>query len=255
MRYGTIYADPAWPERGGGKRGGRRGANAHYAMMTVREICALQVRELAAPNCHLYLWTTNRYMKEAMADVIPAWGFRYVTKIGWYKEGKPGLGQYFRGKDEVLLFAVRGAPPYRTLPDGKRAQGTTAIEAPQHYADAIVAMADAMLEVDGDHMTPFIGEHVSYNGLLEISRELYKRTAMGDGPFTLTEQQIRAARAAHSVKPNDVVIPLIEKVSAGPYIELFRRGDPAPGWHAWGNETTSARWATEVLGAPRAHEG
>ena len=53
MRYHTIYADPPWKERGGGRI--KRGADRHYPLMSTREIMALDVRSIAAPDCHLYL--------------------------------------------------------------------------------------------------------------------------------------------------------------------------------------------------------
>lgn len=37
-------------------------------------------------------------------------GFRYVTMITWHKD-KIGLGQYFRGNSEHILFGVRGRLP------------------------------------------------------------------------------------------------------------------------------------------------
>jgi N6-adenosine-specific RNA methylase IME4 len=33
--------------------------------------------------------------------------FRYVTNLCWVKD-RSGLGQYFRGRHELLLFGVRG---------------------------------------------------------------------------------------------------------------------------------------------------
>lgn len=123
-KYRTIAADPAWPERGGGKI--KRGADRHYDLMSVKDIIALPVSELAAPQAHLYLWVTNNYLPDGF-KVMAAWGFRYVTTITW---GKPtsGLGQYFRGRSEHCLFGVRGSLPYRITEDGKRAQGVTFFE-------------------------------------------------------------------------------------------------------------------------------
>lgn len=43
-----------------------------------------------------------------------------------------------------------------------------------------------------------------------------------------------APRQAHSVKPEQMR-EMIERVSYGPYVELFARR-AAPGWHTWGNE-------------------
>lgn len=125
-RYRTIYADPPWPEFGGGKI--QRGANRHYPLMKVDAIRALPVAALADDNSHLYLWATNNYLPAAFG-VMAAWGFRYVTTVTWAKE-KIGLGQYFRGMTEHCLFGVRGSLPYRTRGDGKRAQGRTLLSAP-----------------------------------------------------------------------------------------------------------------------------
>ncbi len=122
MKYKTIYADPPWPERGGGKV--PRGANRHYSLMTLEEIGALPVAEYAEPDCHLYLWTTNTFLPDAI-DVLKAWGFRYITLITWAKS-RIGLGHYFRGQTEHCLFGVRGNLPYRLF-DGRIQQGRTLI--------------------------------------------------------------------------------------------------------------------------------
>jgi N6-adenosine-specific RNA methylase IME4 len=42
------------------------------------------------------------------------------------------------------------------------------------------------------------------------------------------------ARLAHSQKP-EAFLDLIERVSPGPYVELFARRDRL-GWDTWGNE-------------------
>lgn len=138
-KYKTIYADPPWMESGGGKI--KRGADRHYPLMKTKDIIALPVQEIADNNCHLYLWVTNNFLEDGLA-VMKAWGFTYKTKITWIKgellddEGKTfkfenaGLGQYFRGLDEICLFGVKGSLPYKTL-DGKRQQGKTVIVAPR----------------------------------------------------------------------------------------------------------------------------
>lgn len=107
-----------------GERGGRRGANAHYQLMKAKEIIALapMVQELAEDDAHLYLWTTNNFLPDAL-KVMKAWGFRYITTITWMKN-QIGLGQYFRGLTEHCLFGVRGKLPYKVI-DGKRQQGKT----------------------------------------------------------------------------------------------------------------------------------
>lgn len=133
MLYRTIYADPPWPERGGGVI--TRGAQRHYPLLPVREIESLRVngrpvREISNPaGAHCYLWVTNNYLPDGLR-ILGAWGFVYKTVITWAKD-RQGLGQYFRGQTEQLLFGVRGSQPYRVDADGKRCQGSTLITAPR----------------------------------------------------------------------------------------------------------------------------
>jgi N6-adenosine-specific RNA methylase IME4 len=54
-------------------------------------------------------------------------------------------------------------------------------------------------------------------------------------------------RGAHSQKPEHLQV-LIEKVSPGPYVELFARRR-RPGWDAWGNEAPAAQGAWRVAAA------
>lgn len=202
-RYRTVLADPPWLERGGGQI--KRGADRHYPLMPTRDICRLPVGQWAAADAHLYLWVTNNFLPDGL-DVMQVWGFRYVTKIDWFKgdlnedwidavttdtniDGpsrakliaeadaslQVGLGQYFRGCTESCLFGVRGQVEYRTLPDGKRAQGRT-------------------------------GFH--------------------------------AERQEHSAKPEELR-QMVERVSHGPYLEMFARR-PAEGWDLWGNQAPEA---------------
>jgi uracil-DNA glycosylase family 4 len=121
-RYKTIYIDPPWPEVGGGKI--KRGADKHYKVMSINEIASYGslINTVAKDECHLYLWATNNYLKDAF-KLLEQWGFQYITMITWMKDRK-GLGQYYRGKTEHCLFARKGVLPYRKK-NGKRAQGVT----------------------------------------------------------------------------------------------------------------------------------
>ena len=101
-KYRTIYADPPWFERGGGKI--KRGADRHYQLMKTADIAKLPIRRLIDPEgCHLYLWATNNFLADAL-EVVKAWGFEYVTMITWFKD-RQGLGQYYRGLTEHCIFA------------------------------------------------------------------------------------------------------------------------------------------------------
>ena len=126
-KFLTLYADPPWNETGGGRI--KRGADRHYPLMKTRDIADLPVKEVMADNSHLYLWVTNNFMEDGYA-VCRAWGYRPVTLITWAKDGRIGLGQYYRGQTEHCIFAVRGCLPYKSI-GGKRAQGTTLLTAPR----------------------------------------------------------------------------------------------------------------------------
>lgn len=126
--YKTIYIDPPWEEKGGGKI--KRGADRHYPTMTVDEIAQLPISRLADKDgCHLYLWVTNNFLEKGLA-MLRARGFEYITTITWQKD-RFGLGQYFRGITEHCLFAsTKKRLPYKVI-DGKRAQGVTGFFEPK----------------------------------------------------------------------------------------------------------------------------
>jgi N6-adenosine-specific RNA methylase IME4 len=127
-KYRTIYADPPWPEYGGGKI--KRGADRHYPLMSISAIAqlggALQPY-IHDDGCHLYLWVTNTHLANGLL-VMDRWGFTYKSTITWCKD-RFGLGQYYRGQTEHCLFGVRGRLPYRITEEGRRAQGVTVIYA------------------------------------------------------------------------------------------------------------------------------
>ena len=52
-QYPTILADPPWKYG----KGWGWGAGKYYSLMTLEEICALEIP--AAENAHLYLWVPN----------------------------------------------------------------------------------------------------------------------------------------------------------------------------------------------------
>lgn len=120
MKYRTIVADPPWAYNTtrAQLRSGGRGAQAehHYDTMTMRDLAALPILEMAAEDAHLYLWVTNPRLYGdwktdgpfTPRDIMEAWGFSYVTMLTWHKLGAPGMGWYFRGDTEHVLFGMRG---------------------------------------------------------------------------------------------------------------------------------------------------
>lgn len=179
--YGAILADPPWQFKTlWGTATGPGNRNADYLTMDIPDIAKLPVKELAADNCILFMWSIWILMPRVF-EVIEGWGFEYKScAFDWMKANanqvemfrddcnvQMGLGYWTRANSEPCLLATRGKP--------KR------------------------LNAD-------------------------------------VRQGIIAPRREHSRKP-DCVHERIERLVAGPYLELFAR-QQRPGWDCWGNETT-----------------
>jgi N6-adenosine-specific RNA methylase IME4 len=62
---------------------------------------------MAERDAHLYLWTTNRYLREAYY-VAEAWGFFVSKPLVWVKEPIGFMGRPFTSSAEFVLFCRRG---------------------------------------------------------------------------------------------------------------------------------------------------
>lgn len=117
IRYPIVYADPPWRYENPPIGSTSRAIENHYPTMTLEEICALPVGDLATDDALLYLWATAPKLAECL-KVIEAWGFTYRTNMIWDKE-KIGMGYHARNQHEILLIAKRGEippPPPGTQP-------------------------------------------------------------------------------------------------------------------------------------------
>jgi N6-adenosine-specific RNA methylase IME4 len=122
-KFGTILIDPPWRfQNRTGKMAPEHRRLRRYPTMSFEEIAALPVGDLAASKSHLYLWTPNALVPEAL-EIMRAWGFKYKTNLVWYKvrkDGGPdgrGVGFYYRNVTELVLFGVKGS--MRTLAPGR----------------------------------------------------------------------------------------------------------------------------------------
>lgn len=170
IRYRTIVADPPWPHPDSGARTlstAGSWAERHvgtrsvvpYERMSVEAIKALAVGALAEGDAHLYLWTTNRFLRDGYG-VVEAWGFKPSTLLTWCKEPRGlGMGGAFTITTEFVIFARRGS----------------------------------LVTTDRVDSTWFRWKRPYVNGV-----------------------------AAHSHKP-DGFLDLVERISPGPYAELFAR--------------------------------
>lgn len=119
-KYQVIYADPAWiynKRNGFGLNSKSRfggGAEAHYPLMTVQQICELPVEGIADEDSLLFIWVTWPHLESGLA-VIKSWGFRYITcAYNWIKLSNRnlkfilGTGYYQKANSEICLIGKRG---------------------------------------------------------------------------------------------------------------------------------------------------
>ena len=111
--YNIVYADPPWRYE---QRTVQGAAENHYPTMSIDELCALPVPELAAKDCALFLWVTFPQLPEALR-LIRAWGFRHKTvAFVWLKRNRKspswfyGMGYWTRSNAEICLLATKGKP-------------------------------------------------------------------------------------------------------------------------------------------------
>src|SRR5262249_13920619 len=117
VKYRTIVADPPWDRSDG--TGFNFGAKANggkhtpvaphatfppYNHLTLAEISALPIPDLAERDAHLYLWTTQRYLHESF-HLIEGWGFRVSATLTWCKKPMGFMGGAFRSSTEFVHFA------------------------------------------------------------------------------------------------------------------------------------------------------
>ncbi len=110
-RFATIVVDPPWDFSDEGDQDQLGRAKPTYGTMSIAELMDFQLGEWSDTDCHLYLWITNRSLPKGFA-LMEKWGFRYVTCLTWCKPSI-GMGNYYRGSTEQVLFGVKGSQPLK----------------------------------------------------------------------------------------------------------------------------------------------
>jgi N6-adenosine-specific RNA methylase IME4 len=123
--FDVIVADPPWmyqkqPGINGPGAGSPGIAETVYPTLTNEQIARLPVADIAAKDAHLFLWFTNPFTWGGRRSglhpelIANAWGFEFKTVLTWVKTTRAGginqggLGWYFRGCTEHVLYATRG---------------------------------------------------------------------------------------------------------------------------------------------------
>ena len=107
--YDVIVIDPPWPMKKIERDVAPNQVEFDYPTMSEEELFNLEIP--CADNCHVWLWTTQKYLPLAL-DLLEAWDLKYVCTFVWHKPGgfQPfGLPQY---NCEFALYARRGSPEF-----------------------------------------------------------------------------------------------------------------------------------------------
>ena len=140
--YDIICADPAWKFSSNSKAKPGRNAMRHYDCMKDAEIAALPVKDWAARDALLFMWTTAPMLARSM-PILDAWGFKYVSQIVWVKS-RIATGFWVRNRHEIVIVAKRGkfpCPKPAPFPDsvieGPQGRHSEKPEALQDRIDAV----------------------------------------------------------------------------------------------------------------------
>jgi N6-adenosine-specific RNA methylase IME4 len=105
-KYRVIYADPPWDYGSSPTAKNTATPDLKYPVMSLEDICAIPVKDIADDNAVLFLWTTSYHIFQSQA-VLDAWGFTYKSRFIWDKV-KHNMGYYNSVRHEILLIATKG---------------------------------------------------------------------------------------------------------------------------------------------------
>ena len=107
--FQIIFADPCWKNIGNSKAKPGKSALRHYDTMSIKELCAMPVKMLAARDALLCMWVTVPFTELAF-KVVKAWGFKYKSQLTWPKN-TVATGHWARNQHELLFICRRGLFP------------------------------------------------------------------------------------------------------------------------------------------------
>ena len=107
--YDVIVIDPPWNMKKIELDATPEQVGFNYPTMTEAELSELKIP--AADNCHLWIWTPQRFLPSALR-LLEAWRFKYSCTFVWHK---PDGIQPFRLPKfncEFAIYARKGTPQF-----------------------------------------------------------------------------------------------------------------------------------------------
>lgn len=241
-KYRTIVADPPWPIGDFPEWGSAKGTVAcPYPTMTLAQIAEMPVGGLAAPEAHLYLWTTTQFLEQTYG-IARGWGFEVMYPLVWCKSPRgQGLGGKFASTVEFVLFCRERHGSVRITKFLRAAAEDVGVTTAQINQDMGTSdMAGWWLsELPHRSRVPTVEQwhrlksHLCFGDLMDDEVEAINEMRHDDKKCDSRWWQW--PRGAHSAKP-EAFLDLVEQVSPAPRLELFARRARF-GWDYAGNES------------------
>lgn len=106
-KYHTIVIDPPWPVQKIIRDDRPNQDVFEYPTMSIEEITNFDVNQFADDNCHIYLWSTHKFLPIAFL-ILDSWGFRYQCLLTWVKN--VGMTPFsWMYSTEHVLFGRKGS--------------------------------------------------------------------------------------------------------------------------------------------------
>lgn len=84
-KYHTIVVDPPYPmEKILREVRPNQESELDYRIMSIDEIKAFPIKQLMADDCHVYLWTTHKFLPIAF-EIFKSWNIKYQCLLTWVK--------------------------------------------------------------------------------------------------------------------------------------------------------------------------
>jgi len=108
-KYQTIVIDPPWPTEKIIRDERPNQDIFNYPTMSIEEITNFKTSEFAADNCHIYMWSTHKFLPVAFL-ILDSWGFKYQCLMTWRKN--VGMTPFsWMYSTEHILFGRKGNLP------------------------------------------------------------------------------------------------------------------------------------------------
>jgi len=222
--YQLIHADPPW--RYADRNENRGGASRHYNTMSLKDMKAMNVAELAAPTSVLWMWTTAPQLPDSL-ELMKAWGFNYRT-IGfvWVKRSP----QHWRNVSDRLRKRLRAHLAEQ--------QGISLPKLRHSSVRATQALnfltPDLMADVSKDFWHWGQGHYTRSNAeivLVGVRGKGRVLARLDKGVHQVLEDLVQE----HSAKPEEVYQRLDRLYGEVKRLDIFPRRN-RPGWSALGDQ-------------------